>query len=105
MQNRMEMIRAYVPGIKWLHCPGKQNPADIPSRELNITDRHNREIWLKGPEFLLKQCPTPIVEEIKESEDGRTNCKSEMCMVVSEETNFGIGNVIDVTRLSTLKGL
>ena len=32
IQNRVIKIRDNLPGIKWLHCPGSLNPADIPSR-------------------------------------------------------------------------
>ena len=32
VQNRIEKIRKNLSGLKWLHCPGKLNPADMPTR-------------------------------------------------------------------------
>ena len=36
-----------------MHCPGKLNPADIPSRGFNLSNASNLKLWLNGPQFLL----------------------------------------------------
>ena len=52
IQNRVTKIRDNLPGIKWMHCPGSLNPADIPSRGLDITKNNLLKVWLNGPDFL-----------------------------------------------------
>ena len=52
IQNRVKKIRTNVPGIKWRHCPGEINPADIPSRGDYLIKKETKKIWLEGPEFL-----------------------------------------------------
>ena len=110
VQNRVEKIRANVPGVKWIHYPGKQNPADIPSRGLDISEKHNREIWLNGPSFLSKECATPdtdgITTPVGEIEGGsKAEATPEICMLTNPELSHGIGNVIDITRFSNLRKL
>ena len=52
VQNRVLEIRGNLPDTKWQHCPGKLNPADIPSKGLSLSSKNNLELWLHGPEFL-----------------------------------------------------
>ena len=53
IQSRVQKIRDNLPNIKWLHCPGKLNPADIPSRGLSLSNDSTLKFWLNGPQFLL----------------------------------------------------
>lgn len=55
IQNRVREIRENVPIAEWKHCPGKLNPADIPTRDSSSTsllNSENEETWLHAPRFL-----------------------------------------------------
>ena len=58
VQNRVSEIRERLPTAKWRFCPGEKNPADIPSRGLDLSKSERREKWLHGPDFLrnTKDC-------------------------------------------------
>ena len=53
IQNRVIKIRDNLPSIKWLHCPGSLNHADIPNRGIDICKDKFLELWLNGPEPLI----------------------------------------------------
>ena len=53
IQSRVQEIRENIPNIKWLHCPGKINPADIPSTGLSLSNDSTLKFWLNDPQFLL----------------------------------------------------
>ena len=52
VQHRVEEIRRLVPARCWNHCPGKDNPADIPSRGLSPTEHSLCKLWQDGPDWL-----------------------------------------------------
>jgi hypothetical protein len=54
VMTRVREIRESSPPHSWRHCPGVQNPADLPSRGMNADDLVNEERWWKGPSFLYK---------------------------------------------------
>ena len=52
MDNRVTAKRRLVqPGL-WQHCPGKENPADIPSRGMSASTLSESSLWLNGPDWL-----------------------------------------------------
>ena len=55
VENRVTNIRQLVPSQNRKHCPGKQTPADIPSRGMSPRDLESNKIWLNGPEWLAHQ--------------------------------------------------
>ena len=52
VENRVRSIRSLVPPQAWRHCPGIENPADIPSRGVSISELVKSELWLYGPKWL-----------------------------------------------------
>ena len=52
VQNRVTEIRKLIPPDSWNHCPGKSNPADIPSRGLTPLERSTSTLWRSGPPWL-----------------------------------------------------
>lgn len=50
IMNRVIEIRSLVPPSCWRHCPGTQNPADIPSRGVSSQELQDKmTLWLHGP--------------------------------------------------------
>ena len=52
VQNRVNCIRELVPAECWKFCPGSSNPADIPSRGMNLSELSKTLLWLNGPQWL-----------------------------------------------------
>ncbi len=52
VQNRVNEIWNLVPTATWLHCPGCENPTDIPSRGIKPTELVSNELWSSGPVWL-----------------------------------------------------
>lgn len=61
MENRICEIRHLTSVKAWRHCPGKDNPADLPSRGVDLSVIVSDPLWLKGPSFL---CDTPIDDNL-----------------------------------------
>ena len=52
VENRVKEIRDLVPVTCWRHCPGRDNPADIPSRGLKPMELISNALWWYGPSWL-----------------------------------------------------
>ena len=75
VENRVCEIRKLVPTQCWQHCPGVQNPADLPSRGLSCREFEDRlEFWLKGPCWLKE----PLNMENSSIDPIPDECLSEM---------------------------
>ena len=48
MQKRIDKVRKLVLPEAWDFCPGRLNPADLPTRGINATDlKDNETCWYK----------------------------------------------------------
>ena len=54
VQNRTEEIRRLISPSQWRHCPGKGNPADLPSRGSTISELRTNSTWFEGPSWLVE---------------------------------------------------
>ena len=52
VQSRVNEIRQLINKNKWKFCPGKVNPADLPSRPCLAKDLIRSDLWWHGPSFL-----------------------------------------------------
>ena len=52
VQRRVTEIRTLLPSSGWRHCPGVDNPADLPSRGLSPIELACSELWAEGPKWL-----------------------------------------------------
>jgi hypothetical protein len=50
VQNQADVIRKLVPPSQWRHCRRKDNPADIPSKEMamSMSELVDNSTWFKG---------------------------------------------------------
>ena len=67
VQNRVTEIRRLIAPTCWRHCPGKDNPADIPSRGITPLELSTRVLWHVGPPWLGKGEPSSSIgnEEVQ----------------------------------------
>ena len=50
--SMLNEIRRLTSRETWRHCPGKENPADIPSRSCGALELVESNLWWNGPPFL-----------------------------------------------------
>ena len=54
VQHRVDEIRKISDKKAWRHCPGRLNPADLPSRGISASELNEQMSWWKGPTFLME---------------------------------------------------
>ena len=104
VQNRVIEIRRLVPVDCWRHCPGKENPADVPSRGILPHELKYNSLWWNGPQWLTK------LKEVSEDIDETTilgECLSEMkkpqesLNLLVTERSVKLDRIIDCEKFST----
>ena len=48
-----------------MHCPGKENPADLPPRGVSVEELINSHLWFNGPSWLLDD--TTVMHSFEEA--------------------------------------
>ena len=109
IQNRTTEIRTLLPDANWAHCAGKDNPADLPSRGMSLTQLATSDLWRRGPGWLtggeLSVCqeeepmPEECIRELKAKDR-----KLLHSLVVVEPTT-SIGQLIQCERFSSAQRL
>ena len=85
VQNRVNEICELIPPDSWRHCPGTENPADIPSRGVSPRELQEKlDLWLHGPPIL--QCVEVPGEVMTMPED----CFTEMKMKDKEKLTLSL---------------
>jgi hypothetical protein len=110
VQHRAEEIRKLIAGDLWNHCPGKENPADLPSRGLTPVELATNQLWKHGPEWLRTpklQCTTPCSEMIPESclAEMKAPPKVGIHSLLTPQLPCRISNVVDIKRFSSIHKL
>jgi len=52
VQHRVDEIRRLSDKEVWQYCPGRLNPADLPSRGITAAELIEQMLWWQGPDFL-----------------------------------------------------
>ena len=106
VHNRATKIRELVPVANWSHCPGKDNPADLPSRGISTVELQSSKIWLHGPTWLPTISPKPLSEEMNMPDECVSELKGKGCTIshslIVSITNPTIVSVMDCQRYSKL---
>ena len=103
--NRVASIHTVVPPSNWYHCPGKENPADIPSRGMTPSELSQNTLWLSGPSWLQ------TLEGIAEGPDTNLvmpqECQLELkvtsvsnMLIATEDQGVNIAELINCERFS-----
>ena len=109
VHNRVTEIRGYVPVDCWKHCPGAENPADVPSRGATPLELSANLLWHNGPTWLMEknlQTPEPdlpmpqaCLEEMKAKD-----IKLIQGLLTTSQAS-GIGRLMKSEDISTLNRL
>lgn len=108
IQNRVSEIRRLTRIENWRHCPGEQNPANIPSRGMTPSELLHNDLWWHGPQWLYFSDSTGLEKSFAEMpEDCLLELKSTIQNVLEVTTSDrkSISNVISIENYSTIKRL
>ena len=111
VENQVNSIRASVPPQCWGHCPGKENPANIPSRGMTASELLSNHLWLNGPDWLYTGQDLPVEgmdtdSEIPEECHQETKSKKAAhSLVVAQGHGLHIGRLIQCENFSSLHRL
>ena len=83
VQNRVNEFRKLTLLSRWYHCPGKENPADLPSRGTSPLELSSLPLWLCGPHWM----PTAMTESPEElqPQDMPAECAVEMKITICRQ--------------------
>ena len=101
VQNRVDEIWKLTPVECWDRCPGRENPADLPSRGPTPTELATNQLWKCRPDWLKTLeplCMAPSLEEIPEPclTELKPSSKVGVHSLLTPQLPHRIGNIIDV---------
>ena len=109
VENRVNEIRRNVSPSLWSHCPGKSNPADLPSRGLTALEVSVNQLWRQGPEWLYVGVePCTETESLSMPEECTMELRKRAARaltLVSTVSKHGVGELIDCKKFSSLAKL
>ena len=115
VENRVKEIRNKVSREHWNHCPGKDNPADIPSRGSRADLLKQSKKWWNGPMWLIEErgnwpttqettnFPEGYLDEIKASDRSLQGLNPSASFVVQNNPtqSAGVSSIIHMQRYSS----
>ncbi|XP_045185023.2 uncharacterized protein LOC123543028 [Mercenaria mercenaria] len=73
--NRVGMIHSVTAPEQWFYVPTAENPADLASRGLSITELSESKLWWTGPKFLMLQKEHWPKKDFVQSDEAKTELK------------------------------
>ena len=107
VKNRVQEIQKLTSPESWRHCPGSDNPADLPSRGAAVSAL-KRDLWIRGPEWLRlppTDWPASCSDDQEPAGCEAEEMKNKLVQALSTETNNGVGQIIVLENYSTLTRL
>lgn len=115
MRNHVVEIRSLIPLECWRHCPGIENPVDIPSRGASPLEHLANAMWRDGPGIPPPSVWTFEDEGVQSEESTMLDCAAELRMSDRPPTvrwltrdTWGITTIVkieDISKLSYLLGV
>jgi hypothetical protein len=110
VEERSKSIRERTNPENWLHVKGKENPADLTTRDMFPSQLKNNQFWSKGPIWLVKPIAEwPSTEKVvgHTDESIKELRESDRKLVETSQVMFAmvLVEVIDSNRFSSWKKL
>ncbi|GFY74989.1 uncharacterized protein TNIN_447271 [Trichonephila inaurata madagascariensis] len=98
IKNRIQEIHKCSNPSEWFHCPGKDNPNDLISRELSVAELENSDFWWQGPSWLREKkssWPKPLETHKEVTYPETLEIRKTLAVnTVMKDTNQNINNFI-----------
>ena len=106
-------IRSLVSPTSWSYCPTDENPADLPSRGMNVSELASSDKWWNGPSFLTStEDQWPQKPDANSIEDSMVHaieaeCKKEATTTANLVTNLNtsLSDCFGLERFTSSKKL
>ena len=114
VDNRAQEIRRLSSPKQWKHCPGKENPADLPTRGTTPLKLNEKSSWWSGPNWLSQEkemWPTSPIPPVSQDADlelrqrKETSVNEQIVAMSSAEEESSIQKVIPAENFSNLTRL
>ncbi|CAB4020584.1 Hypothetical predicted protein [Paramuricea clavata] len=106
VQLRVNEIRSLIRLSSWRHCPGVDNPADIPTRSIKCSELGQCELWRNGPPWLSEELQPndELIDEPSPSEECLRELKKKPhhspTALLTEATGQGIKEIMNIATFS-----
>ncbi|XP_046548628.1 uncharacterized protein LOC124258605 [Haliotis rubra] len=102
--NRVQYIREHTQPSQWRHVQSSNNPADVASRGINVSDL-SESMWLTGPEFLWKESlpSNDCNDETQISADDPEIRKVKVHVVTKTAETFDLGRIEHISKWNRAK--
>ncbi|XP_028404090.1 uncharacterized protein LOC114526763 [Dendronephthya gigantea] len=107
VRHRVDEVLKLTNKLDWGHCPGKENPADLGSRGVLVSELKNSKLWWLGPGWLTgSPSDWPQLGDILPTpESKREEKKLSVNLMITVDSLYGISNLIKVNKFSSLTRL